>query len=119
MKRRLVVYRLKDPFGNNKKLMLTLAEDGVLDYTLSSSWNPGGQLECMSSLGAKETLPLNPSEYMDLEALSYEIENIIQDHSHMTLVEKEFLNKLHVAASDDVETKAAKELTEVLVSLVN
>lgn len=109
MKKTLIILRLYDlsystlgTYGNKESLRVSLGEDNVLTYSLFGGWQDTGTRFSISNLQLKESLPLNPKEFMNVGKLDDKVRSILATGvgSH-TVYKSEILNELETKSKND------------------
>jgi len=109
MKKTLIILRLFDlnysrgnEYGNKESLRVSLGEDNVLSYSLFGGWQDSGTGFSISNLQLKESLPLNPKEFMNVGKLDDKVRNILATGvgSH-TVYKSEILNELETKSNNN------------------
>jgi hypothetical protein len=82
MSKRLIIYRLHDTTygqgGNAKTLSVRLAEDNVLNYSYYGGWQDSGSGFSISNMQLKESLPMGPRNFKNVEELNKKIQSILK-----------------------------------------
>lgn len=82
MTKRLIIYRLHDTTyghgGNAKTLSVILAEDNVFSYSYYGGWQDSGMGFSISNMQLKESLPMAPRNFKNVEELDKKIQSILK-----------------------------------------
>ncbi len=82
MGKRLIIYRLHDTTyghgGNSKTLAVRLDDDNVFSYSYYGGWQDSGMGFSISNMQLKESLPMAPRNFKNVEALNSKIQSILR-----------------------------------------
>jgi hypothetical protein len=112
----LIIYRLKDPFGNKSTLSVLLKPDSSLYYVFYGGWQNDGMPYAISNLQMKKSLPVSIKKFKTIAMLDKEITTAIKSGVN-DIVKREVINKNLKVPSSSAQDMSVDSAIKMLKTL--
>lgn len=112
----LIVYRLKDSFGNKNTLSVLLKPDSSLSYILYGGWQSEGMPHSINNIQLKKSLPLSIKKFRTIAMLDKEITAAIES-GVVDIIKREVINKNLKVPSSSAQDMSVDSAIKMLKTL--